>query len=104
MNVWLVVTLVLFGLAGYCSAVLSRLLREDHPETFRKLGEPGFVPKSLTSPQWPALRFVWLGEYRALDDPRVTRACRFIHAITVVFLLWVFGPFFLNALLRLAGE
>ena len=76
----------------YFFATLAKLLREDHPEAFRELGEPSLVPKYLAAANWGFFKFLWFGHFRRLGDKRVNRLCLLLLIHQIVFVAWVFRP------------
>lgn len=81
------------GLAIACLfAVLARLIREDYPRVFHELGEPGLIPKHLSTPDWKFFRFLWFGEFRRLGDSRVNRLCALLILHQLAFALWIVWP------------
>ena len=80
------VSLLLMALPGFLlhRSVLRRL-REDHPNTWRLLGEPSVVYYGSAATTRAVLRFFRRREYEALDDPSLSSLCGFYRTFTSVY-------------------
>lgn len=78
--------LLLMALPGFLLhwAVLRRL-REDHPHTWRSLGEPSLVYHGSATTTRAVLRFFHRREYERLDDPSLASLCGAYRTFTSVY-------------------
>lgn len=89
MLLWLLIVLV-----ATLSAFLYSRLRHVHTEVWQKLGEPTLLVNSTFRNLGRVTRFLWLSEYRRLDDRRLTRiayALKLVQAVAFVdgVVIWV---------------
>ena len=90
----LIVFGAMFALVGVLFCLQHRLyarLRSVHPEQYERLGSPTLFLNNSISNGFKTMRFFWSRGYRHLDDPKVTRLCRTIMVINVVYLLLFAG-------------
>jgi len=81
---WAVCTMTLFMGFLYLFAIFLRLLREDHPDIYRRLGSPALIPKDPQAMDWRTARFLWRGEYRRVGDRRLTRVGHLLRLYTLL--------------------
>lgn len=82
-----------------------RVLREDHREVFRELGDPSLFYLG-SKPTQNLVRFIRNREYRALGDASLTRTGDLIivtQICGIAALIWLFWPL-LAVLWRLVGR
>jgi len=89
--VWFGITTTMALAIVYFFAMLSRRLREKHPDAFRELGEPAPIPKKLAAANWGFFRFLWFAEFR-LHDSRLSHLRAVLILLQLGFVLWVFWP------------
>ena len=93
--VWFGITATMALAIVYFFAMLSKRLRENHPDAFRELGEPAPIPKKLAAAKWGFFRFLWFAEFRRLRDPQLNRFCAVLILLQLAFVFWVFWPLIL---------
>ncbi len=80
------VALLVLALPGFLlhRAVLHRL-REDHPGTWKLLGEPSIIYHGSAATTLAVTRFFRRREYEHLGDPSLASLCGFYRAFTSVY-------------------
>lgn len=86
------VNLIFFlALLGLLTAALPlalrmyRLLKERHHETWSTLGEPRNLFRTSIQNQILLNRFVWRGQYRALNDDQLSAVCSWLKILGIAF-------------------
>jgi Na+-driven multidrug efflux pump len=92
--VWITITLALFAAFLGLLREFFRLLRTNHPDLYRELGEPSLLPKDPFSMDLRAARFLWGGAYRDLGDARLSRLGTLLRLYVIGFAVWIFHPLF----------
>ena len=78
--------LLLMALPGFfLHWVVLRRLRQDHPHTWRLLGEPSLIYHGSVATTRAVLRFFHRREYERLDDPSLASLCGVYRAFTSVY-------------------
>ncbi len=84
----LFITMSLDAVVGF--TVWSRflaILRELHPDEWVSLGRPTMVLGNTPGNSWAAIRFVFSGRYRALQNGRLNRLAALSVGCSVIMLL-----------------
>ena len=78
--------LLVMALPGFLlhRAVLNRI-RDDHPHTWRELGEPSLVYYGSAATTRAVMKFFRCREYESLDDPSLSSLCGFYRTFTSVY-------------------
>lgn len=77
------------GISGFVSqCIFLRRLKNDHPQTWEKLGRPTLILNNSIANGWAVFRFVQRGEYESLGDESFIKFSRFMK--------WCFRIFFVN--------
>jgi hypothetical protein len=66
------------------SKVLS-ILRDRHVSKWRELGSPTLVKNNSPANSLAVLRFLWRREYAALSDRHLSRVCRTLSILYLVY-------------------
>jgi len=62
-------------------------LQSAHPEQYERLGSPTLFLNNNISNGLKTMRFLWSRRYRDLDDPKLTRVCRSVMVISVIYFI-----------------
>ena len=79
---------------------MYRMLRERHHDTWSVLGEPMNPFRTTIQNQILLNRFLWRGQYRALNDEQLSAVCFWLKILGVAFGA-VFGSWMTLTALRL---
>jgi hypothetical protein len=70
---------------------LFRHLREHHAATFEAIGSPSLFWNDSPRNNWLFLRFLFSSQWRALADPAIANAVRFMRRFLIVYVLLFLG-------------
>jgi hypothetical protein len=85
---------VMFALVAIGFALQHRLysrLQSAHPEQYERLGSPTLFLNNSISNGLKTMRFLWSRRYRELGDPKLSRLCRIIIVINVIYFILFAG-------------